>query len=109
MRGKTVVFSCFLVSSALSLLGQSLSSLNGVVYDPSGAVVPSARITLENADTGALRETVSDNAGRYSIPQVQPGTYRITAKAEGFADVVISDLRLLVNVPATVNIPFAKL
>jgi len=102
----TVVF-C-LAFSAASLFGQSLSSVNGTVTDPTGAVIPSANIRLENVDTGASRETVSDSAGLYSLPQVAPGNYKITAKAQGFQDVTVSAVRLLVNSPATVNIQFAK-
>jgi hypothetical protein len=59
--------------TAMLLAGQSLSSVSGVVTDPSGAMIPGARITLENLGTGATRDTVSDAAGRYVIPQVQPG------------------------------------
>ena len=107
-RVKLSVLLVFLLA-AVCLFGQSLSSVNGVVTDPSGAVVPGAQIVLENVDTRVSRDTVSDAAGRYVIPQVQPGRYKIVAKAAGFNDVIIPDVRLLVNSPATVNIAFSKL
>ena len=76
--------------------------------DPTGAVIPSATLALENIDTGARREVVSDESGRYTFAQVQPGPYRITGKASGFNEVIVNDIRLLVNTPATVNIGFEK-
>ncbi|MGI8741954.1 MAG: carboxypeptidase regulatory-like domain-containing protein [Bryobacteraceae bacterium] len=92
----------------LGLFGQSASSLAGTVTDPSGAMVPGATIVLADASTGAQRETVSDGSGRYSFAQVQPGTYHVTAKAKGFNDVVVSNVELLVNSPATLPIAFTK-
>lgn len=100
---------CLAISTAAVLLfGQAFSSLSGTVTDPTGAVVPGATIILENLERGVKRETTSDAAGRYSFPQIQPDTYKLTAKAQGFADVVVSDVRLLVNTPASVNIQFEK-
>ena len=93
---------------ALSLLGQSLTSVSGTVTDPTGALLPGAVIRMENLDTGVSRETASDSGGLYSFPQIQPGSYKITARAQGFADVTIGDVRLLVNSPATIHIQFAK-
>ncbi|MGE5646797.1 MAG: carboxypeptidase regulatory-like domain-containing protein [Acidobacteriota bacterium] len=90
------------------LSAQSLTSLNGTVSDPTGAVIPGTAITIENVDRGLKRDTVSDQAGRYSFQQVQPGNYKLTAKAAGFTDVVINEVRLLVNLPATVNVQFQE-
>jgi hypothetical protein len=102
-------FLCFAVLlAALNAFGQGLTSLSGTVTDPTGAVIPGATLVLENVERGVKRESVSDAAGRYAFPQVQPDNYRITAKAPGFADVVINDVRLLVNSPATVNVQFEK-
>jgi hypothetical protein len=89
------------------MFGQT-TSLTGTVTDPTGAVVPSATITIVEIQTGAQREVTSDNQGRYTMPQLTPGTYKLTAKAAGFADVVINNLELLVNQPATVPILFEK-
>ncbi|MBL8229087.1 MAG: carboxypeptidase regulatory-like domain-containing protein [Bryobacterales bacterium] len=90
------------------VLAQSLTSINGVVSDPTGAVIPGAQILVENTGTGAKREVQSDASGRYLIPQLPPGTYKLTAKSSGFTDVTIADLRLLVNSPATIPIVFTK-
>ncbi len=93
---------------APGLFGQAFTSLSGNVSDPTGAVMAGATISLQNVDTQISRDTVSDDQGRYSYPQVQPGTYRILAKARGFADVLVNDVRLLVNSPVKINITFEK-
>jgi hypothetical protein len=96
-----------------SLLGANLlaqtTALNGTVTDPSGAVIPNAAITLTHVQTGAQRQAVSDPQGRYNIPQLTSGEYKLTAKASGFSDVTINNVQLLVNQPATVPIVFEKL
>ncbi|MCS6951602.1 MAG: carboxypeptidase-like regulatory domain-containing protein [Bryobacterales bacterium] len=92
-----------LVASA-TLFSQALTSLSGLVTDPTGAIVPAASVILENLDTQARRETVSDSTGRYLFAQVQPGNYRIRVKKEGFREAVVEDVRLLVNQPATLDV-----
>src|SRR4051794_15844061 len=92
-----------------SLSAQSFTSLNGSVSDPSGAVVPNAAISLENVDTNSRRETTSSSTGTYSFIQILPGNYRLTAKAPGFSDVVVNDIRLLVNSPVTLGVVFEKI
>src|ERR1035437_1203246 len=94
-------FLCF----AAALFGQT-TSLTGTVADPSGAVIPGATISIVNAQTGAARDAVSDTQGRYTMQQLTPGTYTLTAKASGFSDVVMDKVELLVNQPATVPITF---
>ncbi|HYW45756.1 MAG TPA: carboxypeptidase regulatory-like domain-containing protein [Bryobacteraceae bacterium] len=96
-----------LLCSAAVLFGQT-ASLTGTVTDPQGAVIPGANISIVNAQTGAARDAVADAQGRYTMPQLTPGTYKLSAKATGFADVVIDNVELLVNQPATVPIVFEK-
>jgi hypothetical protein len=104
---RKLLFAALSLFVATSLFGQS-TSLSGTVADPTGAVIPGATITIVNTQTGAQREIKSDDQGRYLMPQLAPGTYKLTAKASGFADVVIANVELLVNQPATVPIVFEK-
>jgi Carboxypeptidase regulatory-like domain len=96
---------CFCLAAMLP--GQGLTSVAGTTKDPSGAVIPGAAVVLMNVDTGAERNEVSDSQGRYSFSQVQPGAYKLTAKAAGFNDVSL-EVRLQVNTPATVDLNFEK-
>ena len=92
--------------TAAITLGQSISDLTGLVTDPSGAVVPNASIVVVNAATNLRRETKTDSQGRYSIAQLQPGNYQMTAAASGFAEELVRDVHVLVNTPSTVDIRF---
>ena len=92
----------------LPVFSQALTSLNGTVADPTGALIPSASIVMENVATSARRETVSDSGGRYTFQQVQPGTWHITAKAKGFADLDAGKYELLVGTPSTVALTFVN-
>ena len=67
---------------ATSLLAQS-TSVSGVVADPTGAVIPGVKISIENTANGLKRQEVSDNQGRYTFPQLSPGPYKIAAQASG--------------------------
>ena len=68
------------VLCAGSLLAQVSAVVSGTVSDPSGAVVPNATVTATNTETGAVRETVADGAGRYQMTPLPVGPYEIHAK-----------------------------
>ena len=63
---------------------QFRGSISGIVSDPSGATVPSAAVTATEASTGTRYRSVSTNDGRYTLPQLLPGTYRVEVEAKGF-------------------------
>src|SRR5690349_16298370 len=85
---------------------QTVTTLNGLVTDPTGSAIPGANLVLVSKDTNAQRETVSDDSGRYQFPALTPGLYQLKATKAGFSSVSIQDVRLLVNTPATINIAF---
>ncbi len=93
--------------AAVGLLAQT-TVITGTITDPSGAVVPSATVSIVNLATGLQRTVVADNQGRYTISQVVPGTYKVSAKASGFSEISIAKVELLVNQPATVPLTFEK-
>jgi hypothetical protein len=78
-----------------ALLGQlTLSTVRGVATDSTGAVVAGAGITLTNLETNAKREVKTNGEGDFEIPDLQRGTYRLTAGAAGFKTVVVDDILL---------------
>jgi hypothetical protein len=83
--------------------GQSLTSLNGSVTDPSGGAIAGAVVEIVNLSTASKRATAASDTGLYSFSQIVPGRYRLTATARGFAASTISDVDLVVNTPSTVN------
>jgi hypothetical protein len=60
------------------------SSLEGVVVDPADAAVANAPVTLTNMGTKQSHTANTDNTGTYRFLQVDPGTYEIVVKANGF-------------------------
>jgi hypothetical protein len=77
--------------------------VTGTVTDPSGAVVFGAAINLTNEDTGLQRTTTANESGTYVVPQLPPGTYTVSAKAEGFAVQSRRNVRLDVNQSVTLD------
>lgn len=62
------------------------ATLTGVVSDPTGAVVPNAKITLRDALSGTNRDTVSNGEGYYTFASVPVGEYTLLVSAGGFKD-----------------------
>ncbi len=61
-------------------------SLGGTIRDSSGALVPSARISVRNPGLALVQDAQSDSQGEFRIVDLPPGTYELTVSANGFAD-----------------------
>ena len=62
-----------------------LGTINGTVSDASGAMVAKAAVTVTNLATGAVRTSVTNSKGEYTVAQLNPATYTVTITAAGFA------------------------
>ena len=76
---------------------QDLANINGTVTDQSGAVVPTANVTVSNPDRGFVRKLVSDSQGEYTAARVPIGSYVITVEKAGFQKLVRSGITLQVG------------
>lgn len=85
----------------------SSAALNGVVRDPSGAVLPHANVVLRNVETAVDRNTVSNDAGNYVFLNINPGRYTLSVKAQGFSEKKVNEFVLGVNQTATVDVALA--
>lgn len=76
----------FLLSASFTY-GQTITSgtVVGFVTDATGAVVPSASVTIQQTDTGTVRTTKTNESGQYRFPFLKPGEYVISAEATGQA------------------------
>src|SRR5215813_9077378 len=71
-----------LAAIAFSQVGDA--ELAGVINDPSGTPVTTAKVSLINEDSGVIRAVVADNEGRYRFPALAPGRYSLKIEATGF-------------------------
>ncbi len=84
-----------------SASAQATATLNGVVRDSSGAVIPRATVTLHNTDTGTDRESLSNDSGLYVFVSVPPGEYVLKVTKNGFTSATQTGLHVLVNQAST--------
>jgi len=84
------------------------ASITGLVKDTSGAVLPG--VTVEATSPAIIEKAKSattDGTGRYTIPDLRPGTYRVTFTLPGFKTVVRDNLELLGTTVVTANADLA--
>jgi hypothetical protein len=75
--------------------GQSIfATLTGVVSDPSGALVPNAKVTLKNMASGDTRRTVTNEEGYFTFASVPVGVYELAVEAAGFVQYKLADIAL---------------
>jgi hypothetical protein len=86
-----------------SAWAQSTATLSGTITDPSGAVVAGAHVTVHSTATGVDRMFITDAAGIYIVPSLQPGDYRVQATASGFSAFTFEKVTLNVDQKATAN------
>lgn len=80
------------------------ASLSGSVLDPAGAAVALAIVTAENINTGVATQTVSNDAGVYVFPALQPGAYRVRVEHPGFRKMIYTEVELEVGARLSMNI-----
>ena len=70
------------------MFGQSLTTGNvsGTLFDPSHAVVPGATITLKSLDNGTTATDTTSSTGTYHFSLLKPGSYQVTVRQPGFAE-----------------------
>src|ERR1017187_4265019 len=83
-----------LFASACMYAQTVTGSMVGVVVDPAGSVIPSAKITLTNLGTAAANTATSDGSGVFRFPNLSAANYSVTVQASGFKTRVVTDIVL---------------
>ena len=78
--------------------------INGLVTDPSGAVVPKAKVIALNHATGLTQSTTTTAAGLYSFVSLSPGDYEVTASAKGFESIAHDHVMVSLDAVSEANI-----
>lgn len=65
---------------------QPTGSLQGKVFDPSGAVIPGAEVQVLSGKINVVRKLSTDQSGNFSVGEITPGIYTVHVSHTGFAD-----------------------
>jgi len=84
--------------------GGAVGTILGTVKDASGAVVAQAGVDVTNVATGVTKHTESTVSGDFTVPYIQPGTYRITVQATGFQKSVVDKVEVVVAQQARIDV-----
>jgi hypothetical protein len=97
-------------------------AINGTVTDPSGAVVPNARVVAQSTATGIQHTTVTTSDGQFVFQDLPLGRYKVTVTVSGFAVFTVENVTVtagaiytlsvrltLAQAPTTVDVPAAAL
>lgn len=71
--------------TAVTVGGQTFSSLSGAIYDATNRVLPKVTLRLTNAQSGAEYKIESDESGRYTFVGLPQGDYTLQADRPGFS------------------------
>jgi hypothetical protein len=97
-------FACIISLGAMLLAfsapvrGQAVNAtLLGTVTDSSGAAVANVKMTITETNTGISHNSQTNESGNYVLPDLPPGTYRVTAELAGFKRASRASIDLIVN------------
>jgi Carboxypeptidase regulatory-like domain len=94
---------CVLLLGVLPAVAQTQADISGVIRDATGAVVPGVMITVTNPATNFARSAISNEAGVYNFPVLQPGRYSIRVELPGFRTITQNDVELQVQQSARLD------
>src|SRR5262249_43340613 len=101
-RGLVIVLASLVF--VLPLYSQGTNAvLSGTVTDPTQAFIPGAQITIQNVSTGVTSTALTNEAGIYNFPSMQPGIYRATAELPGFKKYIYNGVNLEVGSRVVLN------
>jgi Carboxypeptidase regulatory-like domain len=97
-----LAMACSLTIGPAAAQNRNGGEIAGTVTDASGAVIPGARITIQDTLTGVITDAVTDSHGVYDAASLMPGTYSVSFSMQGFKTLVKSNIELHVEA-ITVN------
>lgn len=86
LRASAAILFAVVLALASDTLAQNIvtGAISGTVTDPTGAIVPNAKVTLKSNSTGETQTTNTSSTGLYNFPLLKPGTYSVTISQTGF-------------------------
>jgi len=104
--GWLALFAAFFatLTGASSVHAQVAASITGAVTDPSGAPISAAAVTAKNLETGVIRSTTTNDAGRYLVLSLPVGQYEVRVTKAGFKEAIRSGIQLVIGQEARVDL-----
>ena len=99
----TLLLACGVLFAA-TVHAQFKASIQGTVLDSKGGVVPGAKVTITNQDTGVVRDTAASAEGFYRISELPPGKYTVTVEGAGFKKSSSKDVSVEAEQPRGLDI-----
>lgn len=96
---------CFVLMTLAATFANAQSARStvlGRVTDPSGAPVAEAEVVLDNPQTGQKVTTKTTESGEYTVPNLEPGVYRLNISRQGFKTSQVTDI--VVNISQSVRV-----
>jgi len=108
-RARVLLLSLLLILLALPvwMMGQSQAAngtIEGVVKDASGGIIPGVTVIITNMESGLSRTVITDDKGHFRAPLLRVGRYSVEAKLEGFAPYVQKGITLTVGKTVSLDI-----
>src|SRR5437899_2384254 len=86
-----------MMAASLAIAQTTTAAFQGTVTDTTGAVIPAAQVTASNVETGLKRATMTNEAGRFLLSELPPGSYEMTVTLPGFETLVRKGMTLTVG------------
>ncbi len=104
MRAVHLLCVCLLAAvGTMFVYSQTTGSIAGIVVDANRAVIPGANISVTN-QAGQVFKAVTTDSGTFRIPALSNGIYTVTVSSSGFKTVVVENVKIDVDMPASVNV-----
>ncbi|HLA13350.1 MAG TPA: TonB-dependent receptor [Pyrinomonadaceae bacterium] len=88
------IIGLFLLSAVTMAQAQFKAAVQGTITDSSGGLIPEAKVTLTNTETGKTQETTSSGEGFYIISGLPPGKYKLTVEKAGYNQKIFEDVAI---------------
>jgi hypothetical protein len=98
------VAALLLFVAAIAVAQSDTAQISGFVKDPTGAVVPSASVSIRNEATSLERKATTNESGYYVVSGLPPGYYTVSVEATGFKKYIKTQNKLDPNINPTVDI-----
>jgi hypothetical protein len=82
----------------------AIAEIDGYVTDPSGQAIVGAQVKATEVDKGQVRDTVTESTGRYALPDLPVGNYKLEVSSPGFKTYVQTGIILQVASNVTLNV-----